>query len=168
MIMVDAGERRGQGGIQRPHAPGHRALAHVADRRDRVLAATARPEPTFLAASVPLTGLGPAGRRVEVARLLDPGAASGLNLVVPGDVQPAALAAAGCELAGVDPVVDDIGAAAELVGGFGDAVLAVSGGRRRGGQHARAGGTAQPGGLGDQFPAAGPDLVVPPDAEPAA
>jgi site-specific DNA recombinase len=43
--MVDAVERRGQVGIQRPHAPGHRALAHVADRRDRVLAATARPEP---------------------------------------------------------------------------------------------------------------------------
>src|SRR6266568_4378233 len=88
--------------------------------------------PTFLAASVPLTGLGPAGRRVEVAGLLDPGAASGLNLVVPGDVQPAALAAAGCELAGVDPVVDDIGAAAEPAGGPGHGDLAVGVGSRGG------------------------------------
>src|SRR5207302_702267 len=59
-------------------------------------------------------------------------------------------------------------AAAELVGGFGDADLAVGGGRRRGGQRARAGGAAQAGGLGDQFLAAGADLVVPGDAEPGA
>ena len=59
-------------------------------------------------------------------------------------------------------------AAAELVGGFGDADLAVGGGRRRGGQRARAGSAAQAGGLGDQFLAAGADLVVPGDAEPVA
>ena len=118
--------------------------------------------------SVPLTRAGLAGGRVEVAGLLDPGAASGLDLVVPGDVQPAALAPAGGELAGVDPVVDDMNAAAELVGGFGDADLAVGGGRWRGGQRARSGSTAQAGGLGDQFLAAGLNLVVPREAEPAA
>ena len=48
--------------------------------------------------SVPLTGPGLAGRRVEVAGLPDPGAAFGLNLVVPGNVQPAARAVAGGEL----------------------------------------------------------------------
>jgi hypothetical protein len=121
----------------------------------------------ILGCSVPLTGLGLAGRRVEVAGVLDPDAASGLDLLVPGDVQPAARAAAGGELAGVDPVVDDMNAAAELVGGFGDADLAVGGGRERGGQRAGAGGAAQAGGLGDQFPAAGLDLVVPRDAQPA-
>src|SRR5512135_3543094 len=113
-------------------------------------------------------GLGLARRRVEVAGLLHPGAASGLDLVVPGDVQPVARAAAGGELAGVDPVVDDMNAAAELVGGFGDADLAGGGGRWRGGQRARAGGAAQAGGLGDQFLAAGLNLVVPREAEPAA
>ena len=45
MIMIDAVERRGQVRVQRPHAPGRRAFARVVDRRDRVLAATARPEP---------------------------------------------------------------------------------------------------------------------------
>ena len=45
MVMIDFVERRGQVGVQRPHALGHRALAHVVDRRDRVLAAAARPEP---------------------------------------------------------------------------------------------------------------------------
>ena len=78
--------------------------------------------------SVPLTGPGLAGGRVEVAGLLHPGAAFGLNLIVPRDAEPAALAAAGGELAGVDPVVDDMNAAAELVGGFGDADLVVGGG----------------------------------------
>ena len=43
--MINFVERRGQVGVQRPHAPGHRAFAHVVDRRDRVLAAAARPEP---------------------------------------------------------------------------------------------------------------------------
>jgi len=83
--------------------------------------------------SVPPAGLGLAGCWVEVAGLFDPGAASGLDLVVPRDAEPAARAAAGGELAGVEPVVDDMDAAAELVGGFGDADLAVGGGRRRGG-----------------------------------
>jgi hypothetical protein len=41
--MIDAVERRGQVGIERPHAAGHRAFAHVVDRCDRVLAAAARP-----------------------------------------------------------------------------------------------------------------------------
>src|SRR5262249_17908470 len=88
---------------------------------------------------VPPAGLGLAGGRVEVAGLLDPGAAFGLHLFVPGDVQPAALAAAGGELAGVDPGVDDVGAAAELVGRFGDADLAVSGGGAGGGAGAAGG-----------------------------
>src|SRR6516162_6599499 len=48
---------------------------------------------TFPGCSVPPTGPGLAGRRVEVAGLLDPGAAFGLDLVVPGDVQPVARAA---------------------------------------------------------------------------
>ena len=93
--------------------------------------------------------------------MLDPGAAFGLNLIVPRDVQPAALAAARDEFAGVDPVVDDMDAAAELVGGFGDADLAVGsrGGGR--GQRARARGAAQASGLGDQFLAASADLVAP-------
>src|SRR5271165_6373201 len=65
------------------------------------------------------------------------------HLVIPGDVQPAAVAAASGEFAGVDPVVDDTGAAAELVGGFGDAYLAAGGGRWRGGQRAGSGSAAQ-------------------------
>ena len=116
---------------------------------------------------MPPTGLGLAGGRVEVPGLLDPGAAFCLNLVVPGNVQPAARAAAGGELAGVDPVVDDMNAAAELVGGFGDADLPVGGGRWRGGQRARAGSAAQVRGFGDPLVAAGLDAVVPRDAEPA-
>ncbi len=116
---------------------------------------------TFPGCSVPLAGLGLAGLGVEVPGLLDPGAALGLHLFLPGDVQPVPRAAAGGELAGFDPVVDDIGAAAELVGGFGDADLAFGGGRWRGGQRARAGSPAQAGGLGDQFLAAGTDLGVP-------
>ena len=47
----------------------------------------------ILGCSVPLAGLGLAGGWVEVAGVLDPGAASGLDLLVPGDVQPAARAA---------------------------------------------------------------------------
>jgi hypothetical protein len=45
MIMIDAVERRGEVRVQRPHALSQRPRAHVADRRDRVLAAPARPEP---------------------------------------------------------------------------------------------------------------------------
>jgi hypothetical protein len=100
--------------------------------------------------------------------LLDPSTAFGPDLIVPGDVQPAARATADGDLAGVDPVVDDIGATAEPVGGFGDAYLALGGGGWRSGQCARAGGAAEAGGLGDQFLAAGLDLVVPREAEPAA
>ena len=117
---------------------------------------------------MPPAGLGLAGCWVEVAGLLDPGVAFGLNLVVPRDAEPATRAAVGGELAGAEPVVDDMDAAAELVGGFGDADLAVGGGLGRGGQRARAGGAAQAGGLGGQFLAAGADLVVPGDAEPVA
>src|SRR6266566_3043511 len=146
----------GFGFLRSALATGPRCCRHYASghRHPRTAASPARP--------------GLAGRRVEVAGLLDPGAASGLDLVVPRDVQPAGLAAAGGELTGADPVVDDMNAAAEPVGGFGDADLAV--GSRRGGrgQRARARGAAQAGGAGDQFLAAGADLVVPGDAEPAA
>src|SRR6266566_5454135 len=142
----------GFGFLRSALATGPRCCRHYASghRHPRTAASPARP--------------GLAGRRVEVAGLLDPGAASGLDLVVPRDVQPAGLAAAGGELTGADPVVDDMNAAAEPVGGFGDADLAV--GSRRGGrgQRARARGAAQAGGLGDQFLAAGADLVVPGDA----
>ena len=47
---------------------------------------------------------------------LDPGG--------PGDAEPVARSAAGGELAGLDPVVDDAGAAAEPAGGLGDGDLA--------------------------------------------
>src|ERR1019366_5822898 len=85
-------------------------------------------------ASVPPAGPGPADCGAEVPGLLGPGAAFGVNVLVPGDVEAVACAAASGELAGVDPVVDDPGAAAELVGGFGDADLAFGGGGGRGGQ----------------------------------
>src|SRR5260221_1248844 len=120
-----------------------------------------------LATGVALTGLGLAGCGVEVPGLADPGAAFCLDPFVPGDVQPADRAPADGELAGVDPVVDDPGAAAELVGGFGDADLPFCGRRWRGGQRARAGSPAQAGGLGDPLVAARLDFVVPGDAEPA-
>ena len=45
MIMIDAVERRGQVRVQCPHPLGHGTFAGVADHRDRVLAAAARPEP---------------------------------------------------------------------------------------------------------------------------
>jgi hypothetical protein len=45
MIMVDFVERRGQVGIERPHALGQQPRAYVVDRIDRVMAAAARPEP---------------------------------------------------------------------------------------------------------------------------
>src|SRR5258705_10585021 len=50
----------------------------------------------------------------------------------PGDAQPAAWAAAGVQLPGFDPVVDDAGAAAELPGCLSDADLGVAAGRRAG------------------------------------
>ena len=43
--VINPVERRRQVGVQRPHPLGHRDLAHVVDRRDRVVAAAARPEP---------------------------------------------------------------------------------------------------------------------------
>ena len=100
--------------------------------------------------------------------MADAAAAFRLDLVVPGDVQPVPGAAAGGELPGFDPVVDDAGAAAELAGGFGDADLAAVGSGERGcGERAGAGGPAQVGGLGDPGAAAGLGLGVPGDAEPA-
>ena len=100
--------------------------------------------------------------------LADAAAAFCLDLVVPGDVQPVPGAAAGGELPGFDPVVDDAGAAAELAGGFGDADLAAVGSGERGcRERAGAGGPAQVGGLGDPGAAAGLGLGVPGDAEPA-
>ena len=62
--MVDAVERRGQVRIQHPgaHRPG--AFAHVVDRRDRILAAPARPEPIR-------AGLEP-GLPLRLQRVADP------------------------------------------------------------------------------------------------
>src|SRR6266702_2231245 len=45
MVVVDSVERRSQIRVQRPRALGHRAFAHLVDRLDRVVAASARPEP---------------------------------------------------------------------------------------------------------------------------
>src|SRR5260370_20035851 len=84
---------------------------------------------TFPGCSVPLAGLGLAGLGVGVPGLLDPGAALGLHLFLPGGVQPVPRAAAGRGLAGFDPVVDCICAAPALVGGVGGADLPL---RRRG------------------------------------
>src|SRR6516164_8532467 len=124
--------------------------------------------PTFSASSAPPAGLSAAGGRIEVPGLPDPALAVGLDLLVPGDVQPVPGAAAGSELSGFDPVVDDAGAAAEPAGGFGDADLAAVGRGERGrGERAGAGGPAQVGGLGDPGAAAGLGLGVPGDAEPA-
>jgi hypothetical protein len=76
--------------------------------------------------------------------LADAAAALCLNLVVPGDVQPVSGAAAGAELPGFDPVVDDPGAAAELAGGLGDADFVAGGGERGCRERAGTGGPAQP------------------------
>src|SRR5262249_41234374 len=59
--MVDAVERRGQVGIERPHAAGPWALARVVDLRDRVLAAAARPKPIRSGLETGLPSGGPAG-----------------------------------------------------------------------------------------------------------
>src|SRR5712692_1173154 len=122
--------------------------------------------PTFLAASASPSGPGAPGSGAEVTGLLDPAAALCLDLVGPGDVQAAARTVAGVQFPRFDPVVDDAGAAAQAVGGFGDADLVAGGGRGRGGERAGAGGPAQVGGLGDPAVAAGLDLVVPGEAEP--
>ena len=77
-----------------------------------------------------LAGPGAPGGRVEVPGGGDAGLAVRLGGWGPGDAQPAAWAAAGCQLPVLDPVVDDAGAAAEPAGGVGDADLpAVTGGR---------------------------------------
>src|SRR6266446_11006466 len=115
-----------------------------------------------------LAGPGAPGGRVEVPGAGDAGTAVRVGGRGPGDAQPAAWAAAGVQLPGFDPVVDDAGAAAELAGGFGDADLAAAGSRERGcRERAGAGGPAQVGGLGDPGAAAGLGLGVPGDAEPA-
>ena len=57
---------------------------------------------------------------------------SDLDLLGPGDAEPVAGAAAGGEFAGLDPVVDHAGAAAEPCGGVGNADLAVGIGVRGG------------------------------------
>src|SRR5680860_65275 len=59
----------------------------------------------------------------EVGRFGDPLAALGLDVVGPGDAVPVACSAAGLELAGVEPVVDDAGAAAEPAGDLAHADL---------------------------------------------
>src|SRR5260370_21970087 len=100
---------------------------------------------TFLAASASPSGPGAPGAGAEVTGLLDPAAAFCLDLVVPRDVQAAARAVAGVKFPGFDPVVNDAGAAAQAVGGFGDADLVAGGGRWRGGGRAGAGRPA-PGG----------------------
>ena len=70
-------------------------------------------------------GRGPADGGVEVPGFGDAATAFGFDLLSPGDAQPVAGAAAGGEFAGLDPVVDGAGAAAEPVGGLSDADLAV-------------------------------------------
>ena len=60
-------------------------------------------------------GFGAAGGGVEVAGFGYAATAFGFDLLGPGDAQPVAGAAAGGEFAGLDPVVDDAGAAAEAV-----------------------------------------------------
>jgi len=75
---------------------------------------------------VPLSGaagLAAAGGGVEVPGLGDPPSAFGLDALGPGDAQPVAGSAAGIQLPGLEPVVDDAGAAAEPAGGLGDADL---------------------------------------------
>src|ERR1019366_1481850 len=88
--------------------------------------------PTFSAASAWLPGPGAAGGGGEVAGFGDAVAAGGFGLVVPGDAEPVAGAAPGVELSGLDPVVDNSGAAAEPPGGLGHGDLAVGAGGRGG------------------------------------
>src|SRR5262249_56658549 len=59
-----------------------------------------------------------------MAGLRDAGLAAGLDLAGPGDAEPVAGAAAGGELPCLEPVVDDACAAAQPVGGLGDAEFA--------------------------------------------
>jgi hypothetical protein len=60
-------------------------------------------------------GRGPADGGVEVSGFGDAATAFGFDLLSPGDAQPIG-AAAGGEFAGLDPVVDHAGAAAEAGG----------------------------------------------------
>src|ERR1035437_3186646 len=78
-----------------------------------------------------VAGAGAAGCGVEVPGCGDALAAGGFDAVVPGDAEPAAGAAPGVELGGLDPVVDDACAAAEPARGFGNADLAGGIRRRR-------------------------------------
>src|SRR6185437_15243964 len=73
-----------------------------------------------------------AGAGAEVAGCGDALAACGLGGAVPGDAEPVSWSAPGGELPGLDPVVDDAGAAAQLAGRVGDADLAVGVGCRGG------------------------------------
>jgi hypothetical protein len=65
-----------------------------------------------------------------VAGLAGAPTALGLDVVGPADAEPVAGAAAGGEFAGLDPVVDHAGAAAQAPGGVGHADLAVGVGIR--------------------------------------
>src|SRR5258708_17761407 len=76
-------------------------------------------------------GCAGAGGPAQVRGLPDPGAAAGLDLIVPRDAEPAT-GAAGGQLCGVEPVVDDAGAAAEPAGGLGHGDLVARVGRRCG------------------------------------
>src|ERR1017187_119784 len=68
--------------------------------------------------------VGGAGGPARGGGLLDPAAAAGLGPGVPGDAESAGGAAAGGQLPGVDPVVDDAGAAVQLPGGLSHGDLA--------------------------------------------
>src|SRR5579864_1456156 len=91
-----------------------------------------QPLVTFGARSAVLGGPGAPGGRVEVPGAGDAGAAVCLGGRGPGDAQPAAWAAAGVQLSGFGPVVDDAGAAAEPAGCLSDADLGAAAGRRAG------------------------------------
>src|SRR5271169_7219271 len=80
--------------------------------------------PDISVALASLPGLGAPGFGVEVPGSGQAGTAAGLDVVGPGDAQPVAGAAAGIELPGLEPVVDDAGAAAQPAGGLGDAEFA--------------------------------------------
>src|SRR6266545_5249328 len=77
-------------------------------------------------------GLGASGCGVEVPGFGDAATAVDLGLFGPGDAESVAGSAACGELAGLDPVVDDAGAAAEPGGGVGDADLCIGVGVRGG------------------------------------
>src|SRR6266576_803162 len=79
-----------------------------------------------------LAGPGAPGGRVEVPGAGDAGTAIRLGGRGPGDAQPAAWAAAGVQLSGFGPVVDDAGAAADPAGCLSDAELGAAVGRRAG------------------------------------